>query len=64
MSCFSKVEMSCVHASHMCQGLDNLWLRHGAVENKSGQQLATISPVFYAMILGEDCVQNVSDVGE
>jgi len=64
MSCFSKVKMSCVHASHRYQGLDNLWLRHGAVENKSGQQLATISPVFCAMILGEDCVQNVSDVGE
>ena len=40
------------------------WCSDGAVENKSWQQLATISPDFYAMILGEDCVQIVSDVGE
>ena len=40
------------------------WCSDGAVENKSGQQLAAISPVFCVMILGEDCVQNVSDVGE
>ena len=64
MSCFSKVEMSCVHASHLYQGLDNLWLRQGTVENKAGQQPVTISPVFCAMILDEDCVQNFSDVGE
>jgi hypothetical protein len=40
------------------------WCSDGAVENKAGQQPVTISPVFCAMILGEDCVQNVSDVGE
>ena len=45
----------------MYQGLDNLWLRHGAVENKSGQQSAVF---FSAMLINEDCVQNVSDVGE
>ena len=62
--CKRNIEMSCVHASHMYQGLDNLWLRHGVVENKAGQQPATIRPVFSAMLLSEDCVQNVSDVSE
>jgi hypothetical protein len=56
--------MSCVHASHMYQSLDSLWLRHGTVKNKAGQQPATIRPVFSAMLLSEDCVQNVSDVSE
>jgi len=50
MSCFNKVKMSGVQASHLYQGLDNLWLRYGTVENKSGQNRATISPVFCAMI--------------
>jgi hypothetical protein len=33
-------------------------------QGKTGQQLATISRFFSAMLFIEDCVQNVSDVGE
>ena len=43
------------------------WCTGGAVENKSGQNRAITGnnqPGFSTMLINEDCVQNVSDVGE